>query len=136
MHQYRLLHREPCYEGEIKVRIVFPIFLHLCAYSFLRPLDVDDTIVAIIREMSRIPGAIKTWKTPVIELLNDNRLFNSNPDVAEKWKPIVRALYDSDKTAFPELLSTIFFLVFLHALISLFPLSQSCHRSFRQHFHE
>lgn len=67
-------------------------------------MDVDYTTVSIVREMSRIQAALKAWRTPVMELLNDNRLFNGSADVAEPWKPIVRALYDADKTAFPELL--------------------------------
>ncbi|KAL0565831.1 hypothetical protein V5O48_016193, partial [Marasmius crinis-equi] len=72
-----------------------------------KPLEVDSTTVTIVREMSRIPSAFKAWKSPVSELLNDNRLFNCNPDSAEMWKPIVTSLFDSDKTAFPELLNKI-----------------------------
>ena len=39
-----------------------------------------------------------------MDLLNDNRLFNCTPEDANKWRPIVKSLYDSDKTTFPELL--------------------------------
>lgn len=67
-------------------------------------MDVDQTILSIIREMTKIPVAIKAWKTPVTELLSDNRLFNCTADAAEHWKPIVKTLFDTDKTAFPELL--------------------------------
>lgn len=70
-------------------------------------MDVDEDVVTIIQEMARIPAALKAWKTPVAEMLNDNRLFNSNPETAEKWRPIVRTLYDADKTAFPELLGMV-----------------------------
>ncbi|KAI3621823.1 hypothetical protein WG66_015956 [Moniliophthora roreri] len=72
-----------------------------------KPLDVDPTIVAMIQEMSRMPSAFKAWRSPVAELLNDSRLFNGSPDSAEIWKPIIRTLFDSDKTAFPELLGKI-----------------------------
>ncbi|KAJ3739812.1 Dopey, N-terminal-domain-containing protein [Lentinula detonsa] len=72
-----------------------------------KPMEVDPVIVNIIYEMSRMPAAFKTWKSPVTELLNDNKVFNGTPDVAESWKPIVKALFDSDKTAFPELLNKI-----------------------------
>jgi hypothetical protein len=68
-------------------------------------MEVDDTVVATIREMSRMPAALKAWKTMVLDLLNDNKLFTTSPDTAEKWKPIIRSLFDADKTAFPELLS-------------------------------
>jgi hypothetical protein len=56
--------------------------------------------------MTRIPSAFKAWRSPVAELLNDNRLFNGSPDTAEMWKPIIKSLFDTDKTAFPELLGT------------------------------
>ncbi|KAF8963955.1 Dopey, N-terminal-domain-containing protein [Flammula alnicola] len=69
-----------------------------------RPMDVDATVIQILQEMTRIPAALKSWRTPVIDLLNDNRLFNCNPNDAAKWRSIVKALYDSDKTALPELL--------------------------------
>ncbi|KAF9270860.1 hypothetical protein L218DRAFT_952937 [Marasmius fiardii PR-910] len=72
-----------------------------------KPLEADSTTITIIQEMSRIPAAFKAWKSPVTELLNDNRLFNCTPDSAELWKPIIRSLFDSDKTALPELLSKI-----------------------------
>ena len=67
-------------------------------------MDVDGTVIQILQEMTRMPTVLKSWKTPVADLLNDNRLFNCNVNDASKWKPIVKALYDSDKTALPELL--------------------------------
>ena len=69
-----------------------------------RPMDVDTTVVTIIQEMSKIPAALKTWRPPVSELLSDNRLFNCTSDAADKWKPIMKSLFDLDKAAFPELL--------------------------------
>ncbi|KAJ4470942.1 Dopey, N-terminal-domain-containing protein [Lentinula aciculospora] len=72
-----------------------------------KPMEVDPIIVNIIHEMSRMPSAFKTWKSPVTELLNDNKVFNGAPDAAEPWKPIIKTIFDSDKTAFPELLNKI-----------------------------
>ncbi|KAJ7750196.1 Dopey, N-terminal-domain-containing protein [Mycena metata] len=72
-----------------------------------RPMDVDATVVTIITEMTKIPAALKTWRPPVVELLNDNRLFNCNAEGADKWKPIMKSLFDLDKTAFPELLAKV-----------------------------
>ncbi|TDL26456.1 hypothetical protein BD410DRAFT_836344 [Rickenella mellea] len=57
--------------------------------------------------MSRIPAAIKSWRSPVTELFNDNRFFNARPDAGRKWQPIVKALIDADKTSFGELLGKI-----------------------------
>ncbi|KAF9447031.1 hypothetical protein P691DRAFT_803039 [Macrolepiota fuliginosa MF-IS2] len=72
-----------------------------------RPMEVDNVILSILQEMTRMPNALKAWKAPVIDLFNDNRLFNSLPDEAELWKPVIKAFFDSDKTAFPELLSKV-----------------------------
>ncbi|KAF8899262.1 Dopey, N-terminal-domain-containing protein [Infundibulicybe gibba] len=72
-----------------------------------RPLEVDEIVIGILREMSRIPAALKVWRAPVTELLNDTRVFNGTSSAAEKWKPIIRALFDSDKTAFSELLGKV-----------------------------
>lgn len=70
-------------------------------------MDTDDSVVAIIRELVRIPAALKSWRTPVSDLINDGRVFNASSDSALKWKTIVRALFDTDKTAFPELLAKV-----------------------------
>jgi hypothetical protein len=76
-----------------------------------RPMDVETTVVTIIQEMTKIPAALKTWRPPVAELLSDNRLFNCTSEDAEKWKPIMKSLFDLDKAAFPELLGTRFVLL-------------------------
>ncbi|KAH7907786.1 Dopey, N-terminal-domain-containing protein, partial [Hygrophoropsis aurantiaca] len=72
-----------------------------------RPLEVDPVIADMIREMTKLPPALKVWRSPVVDLLYDNRIFNSNPLFVTKWKPVIRVLFDSDKTAFTELLSRI-----------------------------
>ncbi|KAI0081169.1 hypothetical protein K474DRAFT_1768894 [Panus rudis PR-1116 ss-1] len=72
-----------------------------------KPLDVDDNILAILREMTRIAAAMKAWRGPIVDVLNDNRCFNSTPQAGRKWRPMVKALFDTDKTAFSELLSRI-----------------------------
>ena len=75
--------------------------------NFTRPLDADPMILAVIQEMAKVPGAIKAWKTPVTELLNDNRLFNCTADAANQWRPIIRALVEADKGSFLELLGIV-----------------------------
>ncbi|KAH9858301.1 Dopey, N-terminal-domain-containing protein [Lenzites betulinus] len=72
-----------------------------------RPLDLEDDIVAIIREMTRISVAMKAWRTPVVDSLNDNRCFNSSAEAGEMWSPMIKSLFDTDKTALPELLGKI-----------------------------
>ena len=58
----------------------------------------------IIRELTKIAHALKAWRGPVIDLLNDNRFFTCHAEVGHKWKPVIKALFDTDKAAFPELL--------------------------------
>ncbi|KAF8913192.1 Dopey, N-terminal-domain-containing protein [Gymnopilus junonius] len=69
-----------------------------------RPMDIDPIVIQILLEMTKLPVALKAWKSPVFELLNDNRVFNCSPGDAAKWLPIVKVLYDTDKTAFLDLL--------------------------------
>lgn len=61
-------------------------------------------MVDIIAELTKLPPALKIWRTPVSDILYDSRLFQSNSAVAIKWKPIIKALFDSDKMSFGELL--------------------------------
>ncbi|KAJ7070662.1 Dopey, N-terminal-domain-containing protein [Mycena amicta] len=72
-----------------------------------KPMDVDPAVMGIIEEMTKIPSTLKTWRPPVVELLGDNRLFNCNYESADKWKPIMKSLFDLDKAAFPELLAKV-----------------------------
>ncbi|KIL71408.1 hypothetical protein M378DRAFT_188883 [Amanita muscaria Koide BX008] len=73
--------------------------------SKTRPLDVDASIVSIVNEMARIPAGFKAWRGPVTDLLNDNRLFNSSPSEALRWKSIVKMMFEADKTAFSDILA-------------------------------
>lgn len=67
-------------------------------------MDVELSVVAIIREITRISVALRAWRTPVVDMLNDNRLFSCPPETAAVWRPIIKSLFDADKTAFAELL--------------------------------
>ena len=87
--------------------------LLLCYVDFLdvdigtRPLDVEDDIIAIMREMAKINVAVKAWRSPVSDSLNDNRCFNSTAEAGERWMPMIKSFFDTDKTALPELLGMI-----------------------------
>lgn len=69
-------------------------------------LDVDDSVLDTLRELSKIPPGAKAWRSPVSDALNDNRFFNATPETSQKWRPIIRALIESDRQALPELLGT------------------------------
>ena len=70
-------------------------------------MDVEPTVISIIEEMTKIPASLKSWRAAVIDLVNDNRTFNSVAEDGAKWQPIVKVLYNSDKTAFSELLGSL-----------------------------
>ncbi|PCH34091.1 hypothetical protein WOLCODRAFT_61246 [Wolfiporia cocos MD-104 SS10] len=72
-----------------------------------RPLDIDDSVLSILQEMTRIGAALKAWRGPVNDVLNDNRCFNSTPVAGGRWRTMVKSLFDTDKTALPELLGKI-----------------------------
>ncbi|THH33130.1 hypothetical protein EUX98_g1019 [Antrodiella citrinella] len=52
-------------------------------------------------------AAMKAWRAPIVEVLNDNRCFNSTPAAGHKWRMMVKMLFDTDKTALVELLSRV-----------------------------
>ncbi len=72
--------------------------------SRAKPLDVDSSVLAVLRETTRIPAAIRAWRVPIVDMLNDNRCFNSSPSAGKEWKQLVKLLYETDKTAITELL--------------------------------
>jgi hypothetical protein len=90
-----------------KSRYGFDPSNHGFSLTLCRPMEIDDSVVQMVRELARIPASLRTWRGPVAELLSDNRVFNSNSDAALNWKPIIKTLFDTDKTAFPELLGKI-----------------------------
>ncbi|KAI0803164.1 Dopey, N-terminal-domain-containing protein [Irpex lacteus] len=75
--------------------------------SRAKPLDVDSSVLAVLRETTRIPAAIRAWRVPIVDMLNDNRCFNSSPSAGKEWKQLVKLLYETDKTAITELLGRI-----------------------------
>jgi hypothetical protein len=71
---------------------------------YRQTIDLDETTLDIIKELSKIPAAARAWRPTVADAFNDARFFNCTPDAAQKWRPLVRALVDKDKTVFPDLL--------------------------------
>jgi hypothetical protein len=61
-------------------------------------------VINIIAELVKLPPALKVWRTSVSDILYDSRLFQSSSTAALGWKQIIKALFDSDKTSFGELL--------------------------------
>lgn len=42
-----------------------------------------------------------------MDAINDNRCFNSTPAAGKKWRPLIKMLFETDKSALTELLSRI-----------------------------
>ena len=68
---------------------------------------MEDSILDILREMSKLPAAAKAWRPPVADAFADTKFFNMPAQFTEKWRPLIRALMDSDKAAFAELVGKI-----------------------------
>lgn len=105
MLQYRLLHRESNAEGQVKVCSSHRTCRIRTEITF-RPLDIDDTTVQLVEEMAKIPSALKAWRPPFLDLMNDTRIFNSSAAGALRWRLVVRTLFNSDKPVLQELLGT------------------------------
>jgi len=60
--------------------------------------------MTLLEEMSKLGIALKAWRGPVSDALNDGRFFSSSSTAGRKWRPIVRSLVGTDKTAFTEIL--------------------------------
>ncbi|PWZ01195.1 hypothetical protein BCV70DRAFT_199555 [Testicularia cyperi] len=69
-----------------------------------RNLEVDASVLEVISEVVRMPGAVKAWRSSVGELFGDSRFFSMSISSAEHWRPVVLALMTQDKERLPELL--------------------------------
>lgn len=65
---------------------------------------MDNVVLAILTEMVKNPMATKAWRTPISDTFNDNRFFNCSLASGQQWRPLVRALMDSDKAVVVELI--------------------------------
>ncbi|PSS29693.1 hypothetical protein PHLCEN_2v2841 [Hermanssonia centrifuga] len=57
--------------------------------------------------MTKLSAAMKAWRGPIVDILNDNRCFNSSAEGGKRWRVLVKMLFETDKTALTELLSRI-----------------------------
>jgi len=72
-----------------------------------RPLDFDPTISIILREMTRISVAIKTWRSVVSDIVNDSRFFTCSVEAGMNSRSIIQAWVDTDKSAFVDFLGKV-----------------------------
>lgn len=71
------------------------------------PHNVSVSTLEILKTMSKIPEASKSWRKDVVEALYDPRFFTTcSLDLIQNgWMPIMRQLVLLDKDRMPELLS-------------------------------
>lgn len=71
------------------------------------PFNITQSVLDILKVMSRIPECSKAWRKDVSEAFNDARFFaiDSQNFVEAGWMPVLRQWALSDKERVPELLS-------------------------------
>ena len=71
------------------------------------PQNITASLLDILKTMSRIPEASRSWRKDVAEAFNDPRFFHTNSLdlVWDGWIPILRQWTLLDKDRMPELLS-------------------------------
>lgn len=94
----------PSLKGKSRFVTDKPSDMHRTPIKPNRTLDLDTAVMALLEEMSKLSIALKAWRSPVSDALNDNRFFSSSSATGIKWRPIVRALVATDKSAFTEIL--------------------------------
>lgn len=73
-----------------------------------RPLDINATVLAVLGEICKLPGTLKSWRSIVSDTFFDQRFFQQNiHSGAKNWQPVVFALFNQDKERFLELVSRI-----------------------------
>ena len=90
--------------------------------------------MALLEEMGRLSIALKAWRGPVSDALNDSRFFSSSPATGKKWRPIVRALVATDKSALTEILGSPVFVFSRTMRVIAIYYRKNNHRSIHQHF--
>ena len=71
------------------------------------PDSVSASTLALLGQLSRVPGNQKTWRKDVADAFNDPRFFSSRPltVVETYWLPLLRSWALADKERMPELIS-------------------------------
>ena len=71
------------------------------------PRNVTMSMLDILKTLSKIPQASKTWKRDVIDAFNDPRFFNTDSVdmIMDGWIPIMRQLVIQDKDRMPDIVS-------------------------------
>ncbi|WAQ81113.1 hypothetical protein PtA15_1A451 [Puccinia triticina] len=71
----------------------------------IRSSELDVTILNLLVEMTKHPAANRAWRAYVADSLSDPKFFNNSPELGRRWRPIIQALFNTDKERFTEMLS-------------------------------
>ncbi|KAJ9608190.1 hypothetical protein H2200_007178 [Cladophialophora chaetospira] len=70
------------------------------------PQNLSLNILQLVLLMAKYQPNNKTWKKDVLEVINDNKFFQSNTALIEAgWLPVLKQLWLTDKSLMPELVS-------------------------------
>ncbi|GAA5982369.1 hypothetical protein JCM11641_006959 [Rhodosporidiobolus odoratus] len=72
-----------------------------------KTFDADPSIFALLHEMASNPQIVKAWRSVVSDAFSDNRFFSAPPFMHARWKPLIKALFASDKEKLNELIAKI-----------------------------
>lgn len=74
--------------------------------SRLFPNNVNQTVLDLLQQISKISAGSKIWKKDITDAFNDPRFFGSRIDLVKSgWMGLLRQWVLVDKERFPELLS-------------------------------
>ncbi|KAE8556259.1 hypothetical protein EYB25_000960 [Talaromyces marneffei] len=74
--------------------------------SRLFPNNMNQTVLDLLQQISRISASSKVWKKDIADAFNDPRFFGSRVDLVKSgWMGLLRQWILVDKERFPELLS-------------------------------
>ncbi|KAG0208460.1 hypothetical protein BGX28_000598 [Mortierella sp. GBA30] len=83
------------------------LMYYVIAPSLKSRVGINDSSVDLLREISRIPFAYRTWRKEVWEVFLDNRFFAMGPVVARKWRVLIQTAMTAEKDRLVELLGRI-----------------------------
>ena len=74
--------------------------------SRLFPNNMNETILDLLQQISKISASSKVWKKDIADAFNDPRFFGSRVDLVKNgWMTLLRQWILVDKERFPEFLS-------------------------------
>ncbi|GAM34084.1 Dop1 homolog [Talaromyces pinophilus] len=74
--------------------------------SRLFPNNMNQTVLDLLQQISKISASSKVWKKDIADAFNDPRFFGSRVDLVKSgWMSLLRQWILVDKERFPELLS-------------------------------